>query len=164
MRATTHKFLEDYKSSVVATLEMKLLEASIKFQKLSEECARGQYKSDEKPDSNGEQRAPDLNRPHFIEQSQEDLMEEVARSEYKSIEKSIHKISDMYKETASMVRMHEFIIDSIESDVNATEGQVEGGRKHLIDAHRRESRNRPFILKVFAMLYIVAGVYIVLLS
>jgi hypothetical protein len=56
------------------------------------------------------------------------------------------------------------MIDSIESDINETEIHVDGGRKHLIDAHRREIGNRPFILKVFAMLYVVSGVYIVLFS
>jgi hypothetical protein len=70
----------------------------------------------------------------------------------------------MYKETATMVRMHEFMIDSIESEINETEVHVDGGRKHLVDAHRRELGNRQFILKVFAVLYVVSGVYIVLLS
>jgi hypothetical protein len=41
---------------------------------------------------------------------------------------------------------------------------VEGGKKHLVDTHRREGKNRGFIIKVFAMLYAVSGVYIVLLS
>jgi hypothetical protein len=60
--------------------------------------------------------------------------------------------------------MHEFMVDSIESNVNETEVHVDGGRKHLAEAHRRELGNRPFILKVFAALYFISGIYIVLLS
>lgn len=70
----------------------------------------------------------------------------------------------MYRETASIVRMHEFMIDSIESDVNEAEVHIDGGRRHLVTAHQRESKNRPFIIKVFVLLYFLVTVYIVFLS
>lgn len=38
----------------------------------------------------------------------------------------------MYSQTASIVRMHGFMIDSIESDLNSAELNVEGGKKHLV--------------------------------
>lgn len=56
------------------------------------------------------------------------------------------------------------MIDSIETDIDSTEVHVEGGRKNLVEAHRRESKNRPLIIKVFAMLYIMVTIYIVVLS
>ena len=56
------------------------------------------------------------------------------------------------------------MIDSIENDIDSTEVNVDGGRKNLLEAHRRESKNRPFIIKVFVMLYVTVTVYIVMLS
>jgi hypothetical protein len=56
---------------------------------------------------------PNLSKSHFIEQSQEELLEEVAVNEYKEIEKSIYRISEMYKEQVSMVQMQEYLIESI---------------------------------------------------
>lgn len=56
------------------------------------------------------------------------------------------------------------MIDTIEGDVNEAELHIDGGRKHLLTAHQRESKNRPFIIKVFACLYVVSTIYIVVLS
>ena len=58
-------------------------------------------------------------------------MEEVAMNEYKDIEKSIVHISEMYKETMSVVKMHEHMIESIESNIDETEVNVEKGKLNL---------------------------------
>ena len=88
----------------------------------------------------------------------------MASNEYKEIEKSIGEISEMYKETMSVVRMHELMIDNIEAHIDEADGHVQQGRGHLSQLHSREQKNRKFIIKVFTVLYVTVFVYLVFLS
>ena len=88
----------------------------------------------------------------------------MASSEYKEIEKSIHEISEMYKETMNVVRMQELLIDNIEGYIDETDENVSGGRKNLSELNSKEQKNRQFIYKVFGVLYFIVFVYIVFLS
>jgi uncharacterized protein YpuA (DUF1002 family) len=45
MKTTKHKFLEEYKISIITTLEMKLLESELKFKKIYDQIKKAQYKS-----------------------------------------------------------------------------------------------------------------------
>ena len=62
------------------------------------------------------------------------------------------------------MRLHEFMIDNITSNIDEAEGHVEEGRKHLTDAHRRVSKNQSLIYKVFFSLYALTFIYIVILN
>ena len=156
MKTSSHNFSEEYKGSIVATLEMKLLQVGFKFKQIHQ--TRTANPTSPNPAIKD---SPNISRSLFLEQSQDEMMEEVAASEYKDIEKSIGKISEMYKETLSVVRMHEFMVDSITSNIDETDEHVEGGKRHLSEAHRREAKNRPLIYKVFITLYVLVFVYIV---
>ena len=63
-----------------------------------------------------------------------------------------------------MVRLQELLIDDIESYIDSTDGNVNSGRKNLIELNSKEQQNRRLIYKVFAVLYTIVFVYLVFLS
>lgn len=48
MKCSSDKFLKDYKSSVIATLEMKMLAIGIKFKQIYQRSRKSQYKNNTK--------------------------------------------------------------------------------------------------------------------
>lgn len=48
MKCSSDKFLKDYKSSIVATLEMKMLAIGIKFKQIYQKSRKSQYKNNSK--------------------------------------------------------------------------------------------------------------------
>lgn len=72
-----------------------------------------------------------LNKPLFLEESQSEVLQETAMREYKEIEKSIHEISEMYKETVSVVRLQELLIDNIDGYIDDADTNVKSGRRNL---------------------------------
>ena len=70
----------------------------------------------------------------------------------------------MYRDTLSVIKMHESMIERISGDIDDTELNVDGGKKNLIEINHRESKNRSVIIKMFAVLYVLVFVYIVFIS
>jgi hypothetical protein len=70
----------------------------------------------------------------------------------------------MYKETVSVVRLQELLIDSIEGYIDGADANVKSGRRNLTELNSKEQKNRKFIYKVFALLYFIVFVYLVFLS
>ena len=107
MKTTNHKFVEEYKASIVATLEMKMMQIGLKFKEIHR--AKNNMKTSGQNVSANTSAAsatsPNISRSLFLEQSQEDMMEEIASMEYREIEKSISNISQMYKDTLVAVKM-----------------------------------------------------------
>ena len=107
MKTTNHKFVEEYKASIVATLEMKMMQIGLKFKEIHR--AKNNMKTSGQNVSANTSAAsatsPNISRSLFLEQSQEDMMEEISSMEYREIEKSISNISQMYKDTLVAVKM-----------------------------------------------------------
>lgn len=70
----------------------------------------------------------------------------------------------MYRETMNVVRMHELLIDNIESYIDDADDNITSGRRHLSELQGKEQKNRKFIYKVFGILYFIVFVYLVILS
>lgn len=124
---------EKLKESVLITMELKLLQATFRFKDIHLAYARTIAPRDNATASS--EREINLSRSHFLEQPQAEALQEVATREYKEIERSIHEISEMYRETMNVVRMQELLIDSIEGYVDEADGHVGEGRKNLSDLH-----------------------------
>ena len=75
MKTSSSKFVEEYKSSIVATLEMKLLEIGLKFKQIY--STRNMNDTKSVNNSNSTAPSPNLSKSHFLEQSQEEMMEEM---------------------------------------------------------------------------------------
>ena len=121
---------------------MKLLQVGLKLKQVytaqsNRQEKKGNSRSPPSQQGTAPTNTPNISRSLFLEQSQEEVMEEIAANEYRDIEQSIGKISEMYKETLNIVRMHEFMIDSIVSNIDEAEGHVDEGRKQLSEAHKR---------------------------
>ena len=107
MKTNNHRFVEEYKASIVATLEMKLLQIGLKFKEihLAKNNIKTSGSNTSANTSVASKNSPNISRSLFLEQSQEEMMEEIAANEYKDIERSINNISEMYKDTLVTVRM-----------------------------------------------------------
>lgn len=70
----------------------------------------------------------------------------------------------MYKETVSVVRLQELLVDSIDGYIDETDGNVKSGRRNLSELDSKEQQNRKLIYKVFGVLYTVVFVYLVFLN
>ena len=147
-------------------MELRLLTATFKFKDIHISFAKMSTTSHRSPPSQAkeQERSINLSKSHFLEPSQGQVLQEMASNEYKDIEKSIHEISEMYKETMNVVRMQELLIDNIEGYIDETDENVSGGRKNLSELNSKEQKNRQFIYKVFGVLYFIVFVYIVFLS
>lgn len=70
----------------------------IRFKKLYKSLMENQNKkTGDQQEVHLKTNARDLGKSHFLEQTEEQIMEEAAVNEYKEIEKSLGKISEMYK-------------------------------------------------------------------
>ena len=70
----------------------------------------------------------------------------------------------MYKNSSEMVRLQGLLVDQIHNDIEDIDDNVEKGKKNISEVHRRESKNRSLIYKMFTTLYVITFVYIVFLS
>jgi t-SNARE complex subunit (syntaxin) len=91
-------------------------------------------------------------------------LQENAVREYREIEKSIHEITEMYKETVSVVRLQELMVDSIDGYIDDADANVKCGRRNLSELNSKEQQNRRLIYKVFGALYTIVFVYLVFLN
>ena len=79
MKTTNHKFVEEYKSSIVATLEMKLLQIGMKFKEIHATRNNAQLKNQNGSSTNtstasSTRNSPNISRSLFLEQSQDEIM------------------------------------------------------------------------------------------
>jgi hypothetical protein len=70
----------------------------------------------------------------------------------------------MYKNSSEVVRLQGLMIDQIHNNIDEIDDNVEQGKKNISEVHRRESKNRSLIIKMFTALYVITFVYIVFLS
>jgi hypothetical protein len=70
----------------------------------------------------------------------------------------------MYKNSSEVVRLQGLLIDQIHNNIDEIDDNVEQGKKNISEVHRRESKNRSLIIKMFTALYAITFVYIVFLS
>lgn len=143
-------------------MELKLLQATFRFKDIHLAHSRKGAKEPTAPAASAE-REINLNRPLFLEQAQSEVQETAIR-EYKEIEKSIHEITEMYKETVSVVRLQELLVDSIDGFIDDADTNVKSGKRNLAELNSKEQQNRKLIYKVFGFLYFIVFVYLVFLA
>lgn len=79
----------------------------------------------------------------------------------KKIEEMLNQVASVFQRIAATVKMHEIMLDRIDSSTSDSLSNVQKGRKELTKAHERISQNRGLIIKVFLILFLFAFIYIV---
>lgn len=81
-----------------------------------------------------------------------------------NIQKTIGELAQMFQKMAVLVTAQEEMIGRIDSDLDNTVENIDGGQKHLLKYFQHMSSNRSLILKVFLILISFVIFFVVFLA